>query len=545
MMQSIQNTTPGKKQSPDELRASHQVSKPRDSSRAAPRRGNVPMTFFMRSEEDMEKSYESAPSSEVDDSTYGVRSIDSEVGLSEQETLADVHREGSPSRIPGASLTESIPRAKSPFLPILARSPLSERSTTSTSTSSSPSRHASRLTRPLTPLLLRSPNANSTTDSAPLSTPRSVSLRSLRLSDDEYSVDEAASQVLTSSGEDEDELNEDTVLAGHDADAVEAGRAPQLVMPSIKMPIRRPFTERGKSIGKLKIMIVGSKGKSDATLKELTRLTHARGSGKSALIKSIVQTCDDIVHVDSITSSSSVSMSRSNTQTSSSSRHDAGKTTMNEITEIAASTRAYPKWWTEIDDSQILRRRRRSSMNETVLERNISFIDTPGIDANAADQASKKALQHVEGLLWRNQSFASFSDGEILSVFSGNGGMQVDVVLFLLRGQCNDIFRMIQANHYQTFHHQLSWTSSGGLPNSPVFFPSSVMLIWSILMQSQNSSSRSSQLLQKQRSVHSCSAIHFLSSLRRNLLNSHRTRPYLMRFPHHPPPTLIRWTPRC
>jgi hypothetical protein len=73
-------------------------------------------------------------------------------------------------------------------------------------------------------------------------------------------VDEATSQALTSSGEDEDEMVEDTVLANHEEYAVEAGPAPQLVMPSIRMPTRRPFTERGKSIGKLKIMVVGAKG---------------------------------------------------------------------------------------------------------------------------------------------------------------------------------------------------------------------------------------------------------------------------------------------
>ncbi len=88
-----------------------------------------------------------------------------------------------------------------------------------------------------------------------MSTPNSVSLRSLRLSDDEYSVDDAGSQVLTSSGEDEEEADE-TMLP----DGAQTESLPQLVMPSISMPRRRPFTERGKNIGKLKIMVAGSKG---------------------------------------------------------------------------------------------------------------------------------------------------------------------------------------------------------------------------------------------------------------------------------------------
>lgn len=40
-----------------------------------------------------------------------------------------------------------------------------------------------------------------------------------------------------------------------------AATAPQLVMPSIKMPSRRPFTEEGKAIGRLKVLIAGEKGR--------------------------------------------------------------------------------------------------------------------------------------------------------------------------------------------------------------------------------------------------------------------------------------------
>jgi hypothetical protein len=35
---------------------------------------------------------------------------------------------------------------------------------------------------------------------------------------------------------------------------------PQLVMPSIQMPSRRPFTTKGKAMGKLKIMVAGESG---------------------------------------------------------------------------------------------------------------------------------------------------------------------------------------------------------------------------------------------------------------------------------------------
>src|SRR5690606_35119928 len=40
----------------------------------------------------------------------------------------------------------------------------------------------------------------------------------------------------------------------------ESGEAPQFIMPTISMPSRRPFTEKGKRIGKVKILIAGDSG---------------------------------------------------------------------------------------------------------------------------------------------------------------------------------------------------------------------------------------------------------------------------------------------
>jgi Tfp pilus assembly protein FimT len=42
---------------------------------------------------------------------------------------------------------------------------------------------------------------------------------------------------------------------------LDSGSAPQLVMPSIKMPSRRPFTTTGKSLGRLKLLIAGECGR--------------------------------------------------------------------------------------------------------------------------------------------------------------------------------------------------------------------------------------------------------------------------------------------
>jgi hypothetical protein len=45
------------------------------------------------------------------------------------------------------------------------------------------------------------------------------------------------------------------------SEMMDSGSAPQLIMPSIKMPSRRPFTAEGKAMGRLKVLIAGDSGK--------------------------------------------------------------------------------------------------------------------------------------------------------------------------------------------------------------------------------------------------------------------------------------------
>jgi len=161
---------------------------------------------------------------------------------------------------------------------------------------------------------------------------------------------------------------------------MDSGSAPQLIMPSIKMPSRRPFTEEGKSMGRLKVLIAGDSG-----------------VGKTSLIKAIVQSCEHIVHVDPITpslSSSAVLKSVTRHRGSTGSGHGAGvsgsrrqprgaaESGTTQITEIYASTKPYPEWWSEIDDFRVLRRRKR--LGDSVLDRNICFVDTPGYGSGSS-----------------------------------------------------------------------------------------------------------------------------------------------------------------
>jgi hypothetical protein len=64
-------------------------------------------------------------------------------------------------------------------------------------------------------------------------------------------MDDVASQAILSSGEDDPHVP---------SEMIDSGSAPQLVMPSIKMPSRRPFTEKGKNMGRLKVLIAGDSG---------------------------------------------------------------------------------------------------------------------------------------------------------------------------------------------------------------------------------------------------------------------------------------------
>lgn len=65
-----------------------------------------------------------------------------------------------------------------------------------------------------------------------------------------------------------------------------------------------------------------------------------------------------------------------------SSRSSRQETATRQITEIYASTKPYPAWWNEVTDGRGLRRRK--SLGESVLDRNICFVDTPGFTGDAS-----------------------------------------------------------------------------------------------------------------------------------------------------------------
>ncbi|KAK3675319.1 hypothetical protein LTR78_004829 [Recurvomyces mirabilis] len=388
-----------------------------------------PSTFFLRSEKDLEKgtqrgrtasrgtmdsqeeSVKTPPGSSMADSSFGVESLADTINSafsSERSSSSRTNSVESAGPDTGGDGNVFIGRKRkagnpvhpkivatgqriisSEYQPSTSASPRSLRSAESPFRSRSHLRRGSEASsinlnsQPLTPLKM-SPQPNS----AMPSTPRSASPKSFRLSDEECSVaDETGSQAVQSSSGDDDEDVE--LEMSHESSM------PQLVMPSIAMPTRRPFTERGRRMGRLKVMVVGS-----------------NGTGKTSLIQSFCRVCEDIVHVDPVVRGSLDSSRRQGESVG--------------ITETHASTRTYPSWWTELESRRSSARRK--SSGDGVLERNLCFIDTPGLDYEGA---ATNVLEYVNKTVERTMNLDRMHDSEVIDVLSGDGGVQIDAALWL------------------------------------------------------------------------------------------------------------------
>lgn len=241
--------------------------------------------------------------------------------------------------------------------------------------------------RPLTPL-------NPDEPSSLPSSPKSVSNQSMKHLDDISITDDLSSHAVGSEDEGND-AREAPNSTGFDSTS-------QLIMPSIRMPSRRPFTDRGKTMGRFKVLIAG-----------------ACGSGKTSLIKSIVQACEDIVHVDPFPS-----LSPSNLPA-----RAQPPTTAAVISEIYASTKPYPAWWSDLEDSRVLRRRK--SSGDIVLERNLCFVDTAGNGLTRVGQTDA-IIHHIQQQLLRATTAVTSSNTDFENLLAGNGGAQVDAILYLI-----------------------------------------------------------------------------------------------------------------
>ncbi|KAI9737075.1 MAG: hypothetical protein M1834_000665 [Cirrosporium novae-zelandiae] len=386
----------------------------------SPAPGHGPSTtFFLAREDEMGQS---SASSRADgsDSNYGVRSLEDTLAALSTNSIKDkkTEREEASDRGRRRSIIKaSETLALSGHSPAQAPSPCP---------SSNPSDHPSDqanlpqsseviLSDPLTPLLLASPVYGSSVPSSP----KSMSSHYLKQGDEDAITEDSASQDNTSSSGEEEEdhqEHEEEVQASREIQDSE----PQLIMPSIKMPSRRPFTQRGKSLGRLKVLVAGNSS-----------------VGKTSLIRSIVQTCEDIVHVDPLTPSQPTlpgpQHKRPSGRTS-----GKGFTSTTQVSEIYASTRPYPPWWSDLEGIKPFKRRK--SMEEAVLERNICFVDTPGYSHGMSlMEGVQTTVKYIELQLQRTAQAFDTGNSDLVSMASGDGGSQVDVVFYVMDNRIREV----------------------------------------------------------------------------------------------------------
>ncbi|KAF7561872.1 hypothetical protein G7046_g2264 [Stylonectria norvegica] len=208
-------------------------------------------------------------------------------------------------------------------------------------------------------------------------------------------------------------------------DRIDESSIPQLIMPSLIVPRRRPFSEVGKSLGKLKIMVSGR-----------------AGIGKTTLIKSLAQRCEHIVHMDPIDSEAAAN-----------------------ATEIYASSRPHP-WWRTDSDLATPTGRRRSSIGE-VLDRNVCFVESPGhqdgnkvCSADPIHHLSSIGSQHVyKKCLLREPRYIQscldsmlakpMEDTDLLALVNAGGEPVVDVLLYLISSEGLDKYDVECIKHVQ------------------------------------------------------------------------------------------------
>lgn len=143
-----------------------------------------------------------------------------------------------------------------------------------------------------------------------------------------------------------------------------------------------------------------------------------------------MQTCEDIVHVDPLSPNLPTLDQLPSRKTKSNSSSANIRSTSN-ITEVYASTKPYPTWWSDIEETKVLRRRK--SMGDTVLERNLCFVDTPGYSQGISRMESiESILQYIEAQFTKPFADTTANPGDFVSLLSGSGGFQVDVVLYMI-----------------------------------------------------------------------------------------------------------------
>lgn len=209
------------------------------------------MTYFFADENSIGESYSASPTIQpkyrdnVKNSSYGVESLETTISSITQDNDDQDDKVRNARRNWKTNLVHNLSANSEEDLADYG-SPSSNDISRNTSPSHQRRSSQATISRPFTPLSFGSPALPSVGGSP----------SSRRDSDAGSYMDDNASQAVISSGDEEEKLAFETT---------DSGSAPQLVMPSIKMPTRRPFTEKGKTLGRLKVLIAGDSGRSSRT----------------------------------------------------------------------------------------------------------------------------------------------------------------------------------------------------------------------------------------------------------------------------------------
>jgi len=221
------------------------------------------MSFFLADEKSMEASLDRSMSNlsashrrrdHMKRSNYGVESLETISSLSQDSDDQD-----SPDKARNRWKQGLVDSRKS-YEDMASSYSLSVKSSADVSRNMSPSesrRHHSpnaAPSLPITPSFLESPILRPTSS-------EQLSRQNSEIEID-FLTDDGGSQAILSSGDEE---------TSHSPDVMEGSSNSQLVMPSIQMPSRRPFTEKGKSMGRLKILIAGDSGMFAACINVVSR----------------------------------------------------------------------------------------------------------------------------------------------------------------------------------------------------------------------------------------------------------------------------------
>lgn len=202
----------------------------------------TPATFFLSRNPhvaDWDSSISIDSPEDVKENMYGVQSLDTSLSQSEFPSWPRNHSAEDSLKQATDDLESHLAQCRSTLKPL----------NSDTGESSEHASPAHTVSRPVTPLTLGIPDDPSSLPSSP----KSISNQSLRPLDDISITDEINSQAIGSG--DEDEMPHESPFLGP------GGAASQLIMPSIKMPSRRPFTERGKAMGRFKVLLAGAPGR--------------------------------------------------------------------------------------------------------------------------------------------------------------------------------------------------------------------------------------------------------------------------------------------